>query len=171
MSVPHFQTFIEQQIVERRRLLALPQRQVQTYFTGRFTQRHIPQNTPTNDSSGNFYAEIATTTREWIPILTTALGHNGMGMPDVPTDLLGRHDESGEPDISVQSLGQHDESGAPDVSAEVLGQHDEHGIPNVPTEMLGQRDESGTSDVPTELLINGVVYHRSSCDGSGEEPR
>lgn len=154
MTVPHLPSFIEQQTVGRDRLPALPQPQVQTYLTGRFTQLHIPQHTSTKDSRWNHYAEVATTTREWVPILTTALEH---------------HDEADAPKVPVELLRQYDEPRAPNVPAEMLGQYDERGAPNIPAEVLGRHDASGAHNAPGELHINGVVYHRSSYDRSGEE--
>jgi hypothetical protein len=154
MKVPNLPSFIEQQTVGRDRLPALPQPQVETYLTGRFTQLQILQHTPTKDSRWDYYAEVATTTRELVPILTTALEH---------------HDEAEAPKVPVELLRQHDEPGAPNVPAEVLGQYDEPGAPNVPAEVFGRHDASGAPNAPAELHINGVVYHRSSYDRSGEE--
>jgi hypothetical protein len=171
MSVPQLQSWTERQLAECHNLTALLQPQVHTFFTGQFTKRHALQGT-TDNSSWEHYAEIATTKREWVPILTNAPGHhNRIGVPIVPADLLGQHDESGAQAVSAQPPGRHDESGAPDVSAQPLGQHDEYGTPNIPTEPLGRHAESGTPDAPTELLINGVVYHRSSYGCSEKEPR
>ena len=153
MTAPHLPPFIEQRTVGRDRLPALPQPQVETYLTGRFTELNILQ-TSTEDSRWDHYAEVATTTREWVPILTTALEH---------------HDEAKTPKVPVELLRQHDEPGAPNAPAEVLGQYDEPGAPNVPAEVLGQHDASGAPNVPAELHINGVVYHRSSYDRNGEE--
>lgn len=171
MSVPQIQSWTEEQIAERHRLTSLPQPQVQKYFTGRFTQSDALQDTPTDNVGWEHFAEMATTKREWVPILTTIPGHrNRTGIPDVPANLLGHHNIIGNSNFSAGVLGQHDGSGAPDVSAQPLGQHDEHGTPNIPTELLEQHGESGTSNAPMELVINGVVYHRSSYDHSEKEP-
>jgi hypothetical protein len=170
MTAPHLPPFIEQRTVGRDRLPALPQPQVETYLTGRFTELHILQQTSTEDSRWDHYAEVATTTREWVPILTTALEHHDEAKtPKVPVELLRQHDEPGAPNVPAEVLGQYDEPGAPNVPAEVLGQYDEPGAPNVPAQVLGQHDASGAPNVPAELHINGVVYHRSSYDRNGEE--
>ena len=185
MTVSHLPSFIEQQTVRRDRLPALPQPQVETYLTGRFTQLHILPHTSTKDLRWNHYAEVATTTRAWVPILTTALEHHEAEAPKVPAEMLGKHDEPGAPDVPAEVLGQYDQPGAPNVPAEGLGQydqpgapnvpaevlerHDEPGAPNFPAEVLGRHDASGASNAPAELHVNGVVYHRSTYDRSGEE--
>jgi len=170
MTVPHLPSFIEQQTVRRERLPALPQPQVETYLTGRFTQLHILQHTSTKDLRWNHYAEVATTTRAWVPILTTALEHHDEAeAPKVPAEMLGKHDKPGAPNVPAEVLGQYDQPGAPNVPAEVLERHDEPGAPNLPAEVLGRHGASGASDAPAELHVNGVVYHRSTYDGSGEE--
>jgi hypothetical protein len=186
MTVPQLPSFIEQQTVRRDHLPALPQPQVETYLTGRFTQLHILQHASTKDLRWSHYAEVATTTREWVPILTTALEHHdeaeapkvpakmlgkhdGPGAPIVPAGVLGQYDERGAPDVPAEMLGQYDEPGAPNVPAEVLERHDEPGAPNVPAEVLGRHNASGVPNAPAELHVNGVVYHRSTYDRSGEE--
>jgi len=165
------QGWIEQQIAERHDFATLPPPQVQQYFTGRFTQRDALQDIPTENSGWEHFAEIATTRREWIPILTDTSGYRDRtGVSNLSAGVLGQHDEFG-PDVSAHQLGQHHESGASEVSAEVFKGNDERETSNVPTVSSTQHVEPEVPNGPAELLINGVVYHRSSNGRRTEQLR
>ena len=165
------QGWIEQQIAERHDFATLPPPQVQQYFTGRFTQRDALQDGPTENPGWEHFAEIATTRREWIPILTDTSGYRDRtGVSNLSAGVLGQHDEFG-PDVSAHQLGQHHESGASEVSAEVFKGNDERETSNVPTVSSTQHVEPEVPNGPAELLINGVVYHRSSYGRRAEELR
>jgi hypothetical protein len=172
MSASQPRAWTEQQIAERHNFTTLPPPQVQQYFTGRFTQPDTLQDTSTENSGWEHFAEIATTRREWIPILTDTYGHrNGTGVSNLSATVLGQHDEFRAPYVCAQPLGQHHESGAPDVSAAVFKENDEEETSNVPTELATQHSEPEIPNGPAELVINGVVYHRSSCGRRAEELR
>ncbi|KAM0703835.1 hypothetical protein Q7P35_009020 [Cladosporium inversicolor] len=141
MLASQLQGWTEQQIAERHDFATLPPPQVQQYFTGRFTQRDALQGTPTEHSGWEHFAEIATTRREWIPILTDASGpRNRTGVSNLSAGVLGEHGEFG-PDFSAHQLEQHHESAAPEVSAEVFKGNEQRETSNVPTESSTQHAE------------------------------
>lgn len=165
------QGWTEQQIAERHDSATLPPPQVQQYFTGRFTQRHALQDTPTEHSGWEHFAEIATTRREWIPILTDAFGPpNRTGVSNLSAGALGQRGNF-KPDFSAHQVEQHHESTAPEVSAEVFKENEQRETSNVSTEPYTQHAEPESPNGPAELLINGVVYHRSSYRRRAEELR
>lgn len=145
---------------------------MQQYFTGRFTQRDSLQDTSTDNSGWEHFAEIAMIRREWIPILTDTSGHrNRTGASNPLARVLGQHGDFRAPDVCAHPIGQHHESRAPDVSAEVSKENDEEETSNVRTELSTQHAEPEIPNGPAELLINGVVYHRSSYGHRAEELR
>lgn len=172
MSASQLRAWTEQQIAERHNFTTLPPPQAQQYFTGRFTQRDALQDTSTENSGWEHFAEIETTRREWIPILTdTPGGRNRTGVSNLSARVLGQHGAFRALDNCAHPLGQHHESGAPDVSAEVFKENDEQETSNVRTELSTQHAEPEMPNGPAELLINGVVYHRSSYGRRAEESR
>ena len=164
MSASQLQGWTEQQITERHDFATLPPPQVQQYFTGRLTQRVALQDTSVENSGWGQFAEIATTRREWIPILT-----NRTDLSNLSAGVLGQHGEFRASDVCVPPLEQRHESGAPNVSTEVFKGNNEGGRSNVATESSTQHAEPEISNGPAELLIDGVVYHRSSYGRRAEE--